>query len=57
MCRCSQAVLSLVQAKEDAGGEVRRSEAEVLGVAAQLGKGVVPGKRARPARRVGGMGT
>jgi len=48
MCRCSQAVLALVPAKEDAGGEVRRAEAEVLGVAARLGKGVLPGKRALP---------
>jgi len=48
MCRGSQAVLAQVPAKEDAGGEVRRAEAEVLGVAAQHGKGVLPDKRALP---------
>jgi len=45
-CRCSQAVLALIPAEEDAGGEVRRAEAVVLGVAAQLGKGVSLDKRA-----------
>jgi len=38
----------LVAAEEDAGGEARRAEAEVLAVAAELGKGVLPGKRALP---------